>query len=759
MKKTVLVFLMAFMCIAKSFAYDRVVFKNYTTKAVDVEVYYLACKNDKFSVAAGATGSPSANRGACLITSVSATGATSYTSSGTSFSLFCVMEINGKIEVHRMNADGTNADQSSGYLNVFFTNNTNNKVDVEVNYYGGASCTKDKFSVAAGATGSPTTNRGLCLITSISASGATSYTSSGTTYSRFALIKHNNGLLHVHLTDNAGIPQDITAVCGVAASTTVTKRFQIYSNELPFLWNGNSYNKSGIFPILLKNREGGDSTVQLVLTVKEPIYKWRDKDCDAAMQRWKAVGFKIGNKMYIGTGFAGGSSYKNDFWEYDPSIDKWTQKKSVPGLARQGAVGFSINGKGYIGFGVSYPNSLINDFWEYDPSTDNWTSKAVPSSTYYRQDATGFNIGNKGYMACGDDMKANTDFWEYDPSNNSWSKKAPLPGKERKNAVGFSIDTKGYIGTGSYVNANVETYLNDFWEYNPSNDTWNKKADFPGGNRSYATGFSIVDKGYIGSGHNGAETKTDFYAFIPSANAWKQCKDLNYSRASAVGFSIDYKGYISSGFKIGVTKALSYERQISIYEPTGSPIIIASQQWMANNLDVFTYRNGDSIPQVTDPKKWDTLTTGAWCYYDNDTINSSNCIKYGKLYNWFAVNDPRGLAPQGWHIPSNAEWTTLETNLGGSLNAGAKMKEPGTLNWASPNNTGDFKSCGWDGMPGGMRMVNVGFIDKNKSSNWWSSNQYNANSAHYRNLYYDAKFVKSWDQPKQYGAYVRCIKD
>ncbi|RYY08664.1 MAG: hypothetical protein EOO04_39670, partial [Chitinophagaceae bacterium] len=83
---------------------------------------------------------------------------------------------------------------------------------------------------------------------------------------------------------------------------------------------------------------------------------------------------------------------------------------------------------------------------------------------------------------------------------------------------------------------------------------------------------------------------------------------------------------------------------------------ICDQVWTVKNLDVTTYRNGDPIPQVTDPNAWATARTGAWCYYDNDP---SNGAIYGKLYNWYAVNDARGLAPAGWHVPSDAEWNTL----------------------------------------------------------------------------------------------------
>ena len=107
---------------------------------------------------------------------------------------------------------------------------------------------------------------------------------------------------------------------------------------------------------------------------------------------------------------------------------------------------------------------------------------------------------------------------------------------------------------------------------------------------------------------------------------------------------------------------------------------IGTQVWMTKNLNGSRYRNGDPIAQVTDLSIWVNLTSGAWCYYAN---NSSNGVVYGKLYNWYAVNDPRGLAPIGYHIPSDSEWTTLTTFLGGENVAGGKMKAI-TL-WDSPN--------------------------------------------------------------------------
>ena len=184
-------------------------------------------------------------------------------------------------------------------------------------------------------------------------------------------------------------------------------------------------------------------------------------------------------------------------------------------------------------------------------------------------------------------------------------------------------------------------------------------------------------------------------------------------------------------------------------------IVIGTQQWMRENLDVVTYRNGDIIPQVTDANAWAGLTTGAWCYYGNDVANGAI---YGKLYNWYAVNDVRGLAPQGWHIPTDVEWTTLRTKLGGEPVAGGKMKTTGTTRWAAPN-TGATNESGFAGLPGGNRYYNGTFIGIGIQGVWWSSAEYSSSLAWFCNLYYDYSVVLMVNDYKTSGISVRCLRD
>jgi uncharacterized protein (TIGR02145 family) len=190
------------------------------------------------------------------------------------------------------------------------------------------------------------------------------------------------------------------------------------------------------------------------------------------------------------------------------------------------------------------------------------------------------------------------------------------------------------------------------------------------------------------------------------------------------------------------------------------------QTWTTQNLSVSRYRNGDLIPQVTDDIEWGTLTTGAWCWYNNDSVNYS---QYGKLYNWYAVNDPRGLAPAGWHVPSDAEWNKLvkcidpaadTTITQGYQNttAGGAMKEAGTIHWSSPNN-GATNSSGFAGLPAGLRVENGDFTLIGDFGLWWSSTELDAGFAGSRILNYFGADVLFSNDFKVNGFSVRLVRD
>jgi uncharacterized protein (TIGR02145 family) len=184
-------------------------------------------------------------------------------------------------------------------------------------------------------------------------------------------------------------------------------------------------------------------------------------------------------------------------------------------------------------------------------------------------------------------------------------------------------------------------------------------------------------------------------------------------------------------------------------------IKIGNQWWMAENLKVTHYRNGDLIPNVIDDTEWSNLTTGARCAYDND---ENNVATYGRLYNWYTVNDSRHIAPAGWHVPSmDAEWQTIVDYLGGSV-AGGKMKETGTAHWKSPN-TGATNESGFSALPGGHRYYDGEFYDMGYYAYFWSSSEVSTYYAWFRFLYYASSDVDRGDYDKQDGFSVRLVRD
>ena len=193
-------------------------------------------------------------------------------------------------------------------------------------------------------------------------------------------------------------------------------------------------------------------------------------------------------------------------------------------------------------------------------------------------------------------------------------------------------------------------------------------------------------------------------------------------------------------------------------------VTIGTQIWTSKNLDVSTYSDGTVIPQVTEPTAWANLTTGAWCYYNNDSATGTI---YGKLYNWYAVagihdTDPntpnKKLAPTGYHIPSDYEWTTLTDYLGGQSVAGGKMKATGTSLWSTPNAEAT-NSSGFTGLPGGHRVDNGPFYDIGSVGRWWSSSENFTSNAWDRLLYYGIGSADRTTPFKEKGCSVRCLRD
>lgn len=193
-------------------------------------------------------------------------------------------------------------------------------------------------------------------------------------------------------------------------------------------------------------------------------------------------------------------------------------------------------------------------------------------------------------------------------------------------------------------------------------------------------------------------------------------------------------------------------------------VTIGSQAWTAKNLNVSHYRNGDPIPEVQNPDDWANLTTGAFCYYSNITANG---IQYGKLYNWYAINDPRGLAPEGWHIPTENEWNTLINYLGGNQVAGGKLKSTDSLDWTPSNNTPSESTneTGFTAVAGGARGSYGDFGLSGLYGHWWSSTGFNDSLALGKRLDYNSggviggNIAQNIGWIRREGFSVRCIQN
>lgn len=271
---------------------------------------------------------------------------------------------------------------------------------------------------------------------------------------------------------------------------------------------------------------------------------WTRKADFPGRERSGAVGFTIGNKAYLLSGLSdelNGIWNDKDLWEYDPSNNQWTKRADFPGNGRDFAVGFAIGNKGYIGTGWQMVGGQLNDFWEYDPALDSWTQKAnFPG--HERAYAVALTIGNNAYVGSGIDggYTPYKDFWKYDQLSDAWTRVADFPGDAIFGQSSFTVNGKGYIGLG----ATTALLFKEFWQYDPETNIWVRKTDFPGEARAEAVGFAVGNKGYMGFGGSTA----DFWEYEPATDKWTQRANWKgYTTLRAATFTIGEKAYIATG--------------------------------------------------------------------------------------------------------------------------------------------------------------------------------------------------------------------
>ena len=182
---------------------------------------------------------------------------------------------------------------------------------------------------------------------------------------------------------------------------------------------------------------------------------------------------------------------------------------------------------------------------------------------------------------------------------------------------------------------------------------------------------------------------------------------------------------------------------------------VGNQVWMLENLNMDTFRNGEAITHATTAEEWARAGREgkpAWCYYENKTENG---VRYGKLYNWYAVTDPRGVAPEGWHVATDAEWRQTTDYLGGEDAAGTKMKN--ATGWVGKAN--GTNETGFSGLPGGSRDLYGQFAYGTHVAYWWTTTESDDELAWYRVIDQSPHYVYRTNYSKANGLSVRCVKD
>lgn len=235
-----------------------------------------------------------------------------------------------------------------------------------------------------------------------------------------------------------------------------------------------------------------------------------------------------------------------------------------------------------------------------------------------------------------------------------------------------------------------------------------------------------------------------------------------YARAYATNSSgTSYGNQVSFSILQGahLNPSITYGSMTDQDGNTYPTVVIGGQEWMAENLRTATYANGDPIPNVTDPGQWSGLTSGAWGHFLHDGAYD---MPFGKLYNNFAVMDPRNVCPAGWHVSTEAEWMALADSLGGSDAAGVKLKSTGNISegsgqWLAPN-AGATNESGFSALPGGSYSWDGGFYNGGQNGQWWSPGV--GSPTGYRQLSADFGFL-TWSPGASpaIGYSVRCVRD
>ena len=403
--------------------------------------------------------------------------------------------------------------------------------------------------------------------------------------------------------------------------------------------------------------------------------------------------------------------------------------KEITSISKTGAVsgGKDINDNGY-------------DIQQKGVVWSTSTNPTVSLST-----KTNDGTGTSSYNSSITDLNPNTTYYVRSYASNKY-------GTAYGNNIGFKTDSDDDGGGGGGGGSGPVT--------TKSISSINSTSAKSGGSISSDGGYAITSKGVVWSTSTNPtvslSTKTNDGTGTSTYNS--SITDLNPNTTYYVkAYATNSQG-TKYGGELNFTTKKSPSPVSDIDGNSYTMIEIGNQIWSKSNLNVSKYRNGDDIPLVTDADEWASLTTGAYCYIYN---NSSYGNTYGKLYNWYAINDSRGLIPSGYNVPKDSEWSTLVNHLGGFSIAGAKMKEKGSggTNWGG-NNSNATNSSNFSAKPGGYRSsTNGAFYSFGPDGVWWSSTQIDNSNAYYFLINQNSDGVTRNTNKKTNGFSIRFIKD
>lgn len=265
----------------------------------------------------------------------------------------------------------------------------------------------------------------------------------------------------------------------------------------------------------------------LLLGVYSMFPQWAQRaGLGSGNNRTFATSFSVNGKIYV---IGGNENFTGlaDVFAYDPVADSWTAKSPFPGGIRGGAIAFSIGGYGYFGCGANYVGQFFKDLWKYDPVTDTWVQQS-DAPFFQREEAICFVIGNFAYVGTGyleitgpnsTTSATLNDFWQYDPTTDTWTVKAMVPGSPRGWAIGAAANGLGYAGMGGGPDQTVS--YNDFYEYDPQQNTWTARASYPQ-SIADASVFDLGGEVYVCGGINfpSYSGSSAFRKYLPASNTW-----------------------------------------------------------------------------------------------------------------------------------------------------------------------------------------------------------------------------------------------